>query len=349
MILAQHDLAVDPARVEAADARVLRPTREDMLDRISGQSNAADGKFACLECGERFESLAAVDKHRRATHQMAMRNDANAQRNGVPAICPECESHFGTLQQLQRHFARKHVTERQFQCASCGLGFKADTERRAHEGMCIEGLNRGKAIRCEQCGIICMSQHQWRQHRKITKHTTFELQWVDSAAMAAATAEATSAEAAAAAARHAMTVEPAVAPLVGLVPGHELAADEGAAGAAAAAAVAVVDLDEGDDELEDDLDEGDDELEDEDEDEAARLGSRGAHAAEGLPSAQRLSKKARTSSSSGLVGAENERPDVGNSSAHGEAAVKPEAGAPPLWPGASLVGEGSQGDPILCL
>jgi transcription elongation factor Elf1 len=95
-------LAVDPARVEAADARVLRPTREDMLDRISGQSSAADGKFACLECGERFESLAAVDKHRRATHQIAMRNDANAQRNGVPAICPECELQFGTLQQLQR-------------------------------------------------------------------------------------------------------------------------------------------------------------------------------------------------------------------------------------------------------
>jgi len=219
-------LAVDPARVEAADARVLRPTREDMLDRISGQSSAADGKFACLECGERFESLAAVDKHRRATHQIAMRNDANAQRNGVPAICPECELQFGTLQQLQRHFARKHVTERQFQCASCGLGFKADTERRAHEGMCIEGLNRGKAIRCERCGMICMTQHQWRQHRKLTKHTKFELQWVDSAAMAAATAEAASAEAAAAAARHAMASELAVAPLVGLAPGHELAADE---------------------------------------------------------------------------------------------------------------------------
>jgi hypothetical protein len=100
-----------------------------------------------------------------------------------------------------------------------------------------------------------------------------------------------------------------------------------------------------------DLDEGDDELEDEDE--AARLESRGAHVAEGLPSAQRLSKRARTSSSSGLVGDENELPDelpnVGNSSAKGEAAVKPEAGTPPLWPGASLVGEGSQGDPILCL
>jgi hypothetical protein len=218
--------AVDPARVEAADARVLRPTREDMLDRISGQSSAADGKFACLECGERLESLAAVDKHRRATHQMAMRNDANAQRNGVPAICPECESQFGTLQQLQRHFARKHVTERQFQCASCGLGFKTNPERRAHEGMCIEGLNRGKAIRCEHCGITCMTRHQWRQHRKITKHTNFELQWVDSAAMAAATAEATSAEAAAAAARNATAGEPAVAPLVGLVLGHELAADE---------------------------------------------------------------------------------------------------------------------------
>ena len=94
-----------------------------------------------------------------------------------------------------------------------------------------------------------------------------------------------------------------------------------------------------------DLDEGDDELEDEDE--AARLESRGAHVAEGLPS-----KRARTSSSSGLVGDENELPDelpnVDNS-AKGEAAVKPEAGAPPLWPGASLVGEGSQGDPILCL
>ena len=63
--------------------------------------------------------------------------------------------------------------------------------------------------------------------------------------------------------------------------------------------------------------------------------------------------RARTSSSSGLVGDEKELPDelpnVGNFSANGEAAVKPEAGTPPLWPGASLVGEGSQGDPILCL
>jgi hypothetical protein len=44
--------------------------------------------------------------------------------------------------------------------------------------------------------------------------------------MAAATAEAASAAAAAAAARHAMASELAVAPLVGLAPGHELAADE---------------------------------------------------------------------------------------------------------------------------
>lgn len=185
---------------------LLRPTREDVLDRISGRSSAADGKFQCLECAERFDTLAATDTHKRKAHAASKRagggsasGTVQAGRTTIPAVCPDCNSQFATMQQLQRHFTRKHVDARMFKCEKCEQEFKADAERKSHQAMCFKGVDAGKAIRCQECGLICTSAHQWKTHKRLTAHRSFEVCWNDAQAMAAAAAETASAEAAAAA------------------------------------------------------------------------------------------------------------------------------------------------------
>lgn len=105
------------ALVLAEDA-VLQPTAQDVLDRLYSRSTALDGKFACLLCSDRFDSLADLHSHQ------SYHRRAQGKRAGQRIACPGCGETFDRMQMLQRHYLRKHVDDKLFNCTKCGAGFK---------------------------------------------------------------------------------------------------------------------------------------------------------------------------------------------------------------------------------
>ena len=110
--------ALSKMALVVAQDEVLRPTVQDVLDRLHGRSTASDGKFACLLCAERFDGLADLHSHQ-SYHQKTQ-----GKRSGQRIACPECGDTFDRMQVLQRHYLRKHVDDKLFKCEKCGSGFK---------------------------------------------------------------------------------------------------------------------------------------------------------------------------------------------------------------------------------
>lgn len=110
------------------DDNLSRPTRQDLVDRVTGHSTAADGLFACLQCSERFLTLDDVNSHSKIVHARAVISANTAsdyvRRKGRTAVCPDCQSHFDNMQNLQKHFLRRHTDERPFKCKKCEKAFK---------------------------------------------------------------------------------------------------------------------------------------------------------------------------------------------------------------------------------
>lgn len=91
-------------------------------------------------------------------------------------ICDVCNNTFANGTVLRKHIARKHSTQR-FACAKCGSTLNSPADKREHESMCLKGADEGKVLRCKTCDMEMMGQHQWKQHKRLTKHRGFDICW----------------------------------------------------------------------------------------------------------------------------------------------------------------------------